>query len=88
LTWQIEFTPVAAKQLKKIGPENERRILKFLRKNICDDPHDQGKMLRGALREFWRYRIGDFRVIARLEEEKFIVLIVRVGHRRQIYRTP
>lgn len=86
MTWQIEFTPVAAKQLKKIGPENGRRITKFLQDIISNDPRQQGKALKGALREFWRYRIGDFRVLVRIEEERLVVLIIRVGHRRQIYR--
>lgn len=86
MTWQIDFTPVAAKQLKKIGPENGRRITKFLQDNICNDPRQQGKALKGALREFWRYRIGDFRVLVRIEEKRLVVLIIRVGHRREIYR--
>ena len=86
MTWRIEFTPTAARQLKKLGPENARRITKFLRENICGDPRGQGKALTGALREFWRYRVGDFRVLVRIEEDRLLVLVVRVGHRREVYR--
>ena len=86
MAWQIEFTPTAAKQLKKIGPENGRRITEFLRKNISHDPRSQGKSLKGALREFWRYRVGYFRVLARIEDQKLLVLVVRVGHRKKVYR--
>ena len=86
MTWKIEFTPAAAKQLKKIGPENGRRIIRFLQENVRSEPFKQGKGLKGALREFWRYRVGDYRVVARIEGERFIVLIVRVGHRRDVYR--
>jgi mRNA interferase RelE/StbE len=86
LTWQIEFTPVAVKQLKKIGAENGRRITKFLQDKICNDPRQQGKALKGVLREFWRYRIGDYRILVRIEEERLVVLVVGVGHRRDIYR--
>ena len=86
MAWKIEFTPAAAKQLKKIGSENGRRIIRFLQKNVRADPFGQGKVLKGVLREFWRYRVGDFRVLARIEGERFVVLIVKVGHRRDIYR--
>ncbi len=86
MAWKIEFTPAAAKQLKKIGPENGRRIIKFLQENVRADPFRQGKVLKGALREFWRYRIGDLRVLARIEREKLVILIVSVGHRRDVYR--
>ena len=86
MIWQIEFTPIAVKQLKKIGPENGRRITKFLQEKVCKNPRLHGKALKGALREFWRYRVGDFRVLARVEESRLIVLVVGIGHRRDIYR--
>ena len=86
MTWQIEFTPAAAKQLKKIGPENGRRITDFLRKNISNDPRSHGKSLKGTLRDFWRYRVGTFRVLARIEKQKLVVLVVQVGHRKDVYR--
>lgn len=86
MTWQIEFTPAAAKQLEKIGPANGRRISGFLREKIANDPHCHGKALKGALREFWQYRVGNFRMLARIEEQKLLVLVVRVGHRKDVYR--
>ena len=86
MTWKIEFTPAAAKQLRKLGPENGRQITGFLRKNISKDPHSQGKALKGDLRVFWRYRVGNFRVLARIEEQRLLVLGVRVGHRKEVYR--
>ena len=86
LIWRIEFTPAAAKQLKKLGPENGRRIIKILQEKVRHDPYKHGKILKGALREFRRYRIGDFRVLAHIEEERLLILIVRVGNRREVYR--
>ena len=86
MTWKIEFTPAAAKQLKKIGPDNGRRIIRFLRENVQADPYKKSKVLKGALRKFWRYRVGDFRVLARIERDRLVVLIVSVGHRRDVYR--
>ena len=86
MTWKIEFTPASLKQLKKAGPENGRRILSFLRSRVATDPRAHGTLLKGALREFWRYRVGDFRILARIEDERVLVLIVRIGHRKDVYR--
>lgn len=86
MTWKIEFTPAALKQLKKISSENGRRILNFLRTKVSDNPRAHGKMLKGALREFWRYRIGNYRILARIEDDRIVVLIVHIGHRKDIYR--
>ena len=86
MTWQIEFTPSAVKQLKKIGPEHGKRITRFLRNNIVNDPRSHGKVLKGSLREFWRYRVGDFRILVQLQEQKLMVLVVHVGHRKDVYR--
>lgn len=86
MAWKIEFTPAALRQLKKIDPENGRRILVFLRTEITNDPRSRGKALKGALRKFWRYRIGEYRVLVRIEGDKLLVLVVRVGHRKEIYR--
>jgi len=86
LTWKIDFTPAAVKQIKKLGPENGRRITGFLRDNISNDPRSRGKALKGALREFWRYRVGNFRVLVRIEEQRLLVLVVRVGYRKEVYR--
>ena len=86
MAWMIEFTPDAAKQLEKIGKENAKRIRTFLRERVQPDPRQQGKMLKGSQREFWRYRVGDFRILAHIEENRFVVLVVKLGHRKEIYR--
>ncbi len=82
----IEFTPDAAKQLEKLGKENAKRILTFLRERVQPDPRQPGKMLKGSQREFWRYRVGDYRILAHIEETRFVVLVVKLGHRKEIYR--
>ena len=84
MIWRIEFTPAAARQLKKLDPENSRRIIKILQEKVRRDPYKHGKILKGALREFRRYRIGDFRVLAHIGEERLLILIVRVGNRREV----
>ena len=86
MAWMIEFTPDAAKQLEKLGKENAKRILKFLRERVQPDPRQQGKMLKGSQREFWRYRVGDYRILAHIEDIRFVVLVVKLGHRKEIYK--
>ena len=86
LAWKIEFTSDAAKQLQKIGEENKRRILSFLRERVVENPRLDGKPLKGSQREFWRYRVGDFRVLAHIEDERVVVLVVHISHQREIYR--
>jgi mRNA interferase RelE/StbE len=88
LAWRIEFTGEARKQLGKIGHAEAKRIRNYLRQRIepLDDPRQLGKALKGHLTNLWRYRIGDFRLICEILDEVLVVLIVRIGHRREIYR--
>lgn len=88
LPWQIEFTPEAEKQCVKLDRQVLKRILTFLHTRLipAEDPRQLGKKLLGTHREFWRYRIGDYRMLCRIEDESFRILIVDVGHRKHIYR--
>jgi mRNA interferase RelE/StbE len=88
LAWQIEFTPEAEKQLAKIDRQSANRITNFLRERIAaaENPRSLGKALKGVLREFRRYRVGDCRIICRIENDRLLVLVVRVAHRREVYR--
>jgi mRNA interferase RelE/StbE len=89
MVWRIEFDPAADKELSALDPQNARRIIQFLRKRVAklDDPRQLGEALHGPrLGAFWKYRIGDFRIIASLEDQVLLILVLRVGHRREIYR--
>ena len=88
MAWTIEFVPAAAKELKKLGRSEAARILVTLEQRIAtlDDPRQLGEALAGNLAGLWRWRIGDYRVIARIEDERVLILIVRVAHRREAYR--
>lgn len=82
-------TAVLLKELEALPPERRRRILLFLQQRlaVADDPRSNGKALAGPrLGDFWRYRIGDDRLIARIDDNARRVLILRMGHRRDIYR--
>jgi mRNA interferase RelE/StbE len=88
LAWEIEFVPAAAKEIKKLGKVEAARILATIENRIAalDDPRSVGSALTGEFGGLWRWRIGDYRVIARIEDERITILIVRVAHRREVYR--
>ena len=88
MAWQIEFTPEAEKQLSKIDRQSAKRIINFLSERIApvEDPRTVGKALKGVLREFWRYRVGNYRIICKIEDDRLLILMVRVAHRSDVYR--
>lgn len=88
-TWKVEIDKEAKRDLEKLDPQVTRRIERFLyeRVAILDDPRGLGEALCGSrLGEFWRYRVGDWRVICRIQDAKLIVLALRIGHRREVYQ--
>jgi mRNA interferase RelE/StbE len=88
LAWRIEFDPRAEKDFRKIGPDATRRIRQYLYEQIASlaEPRQRGKALKGQWAEYWRYRIGDYRVVCELRDETLVVLVVRVAHRKEVYR--
>jgi mRNA interferase RelE/StbE len=88
LPWRIAFHPEAAKELRKLDRKAAARILRTLETRIAplENPRTLGAPLKGEHEGFWRGRIGDHRVIARIEEERITILVVRVAHRREVYR--
>ena len=85
--WAIEYSEKAARELLKIDREAARRIKRYLDERIAtdDDPRRFGESLAGNLSGLWKYRIGDFRVIAEIQDERLIILVIRVGHRSKVY---
>lgn len=88
MAWAIEFVPAAAKELEKLGRAEAARIIETLETRIAvlDDPRQLGSALTGELGGLWRWRIGDYRVVARIEDERITILVVRIAHRREVYR--
>jgi len=84
----VELSESAERDLNKLDATQARRILKFLQRPAkLDDPRSIGEALQGSkLGEFWKYRVGDYRLIATIQEERLIVLVLRLGRRREIYR--
>lgn len=80
--------PQAERDLAALDPQIVRRIIKFLYTRIqpLDDPHSIGEPLKGPeLGKYWKYRIGDYRVISKIEEQKLVIIVVKVGHRKNVY---
>lgn len=89
MAWRIELAPGARKVLKDLDPTVARRVLKFLSERIApaEDPRAIGEALRGSkLGDFWKYRVGDYRIICAIEDGELLVLVVRIGNRREVYR--
>jgi mRNA interferase RelE/StbE len=89
MAWKIELTPEAERNLDKLDPQIARRLLSFLhgRLAVLDDPRSLGEALKGSkLGEFWKYRVGDYRVIASIEDFKLTIYVIRIGNRREVYR--
>jgi mRNA interferase RelE/StbE len=86
--WRVEFHRAAVRDLRKLGPDAESRILRYLRARIEGkaDPRRFGHALTGDLKGLWRYRVDDYRIVAALEDARFVVLVVAIGHRREVYR--
>lgn len=89
MAWRIEFDPGAEKELHKLGRQTAQRLLKFLSEWIAplDDPRSIGEALKGSkLGTFWKYRVGDYRIIAEIQDAAICILVVRVGNRRDVCR--
>lgn len=86
MAWKIEFAKKAEKSLSKLDKPVIQRLLKFLKTRVEKDPRSVGESLKGQLSELWKYRVGDYRLICSIEDEKLLVLVVHVGHRREVIR--
>jgi mRNA interferase RelE/StbE len=89
LGFEIEFDPGALDDLKKLDRPVQQRVVGFLRQRVAtlDNPRDIGEPLSGArLGHYWKYRVGDWRIICVIEDRRIVVRVVRIGNRREVYR--
>ena len=89
MAWKIELSALARKNLSKLDPQLARRILGFLHQRLAllDDPRSLGEALQGPrLGDFWKYRVGDYRLVATIQDDTVCILILQIGHRREVYR--
>jgi mRNA interferase RelE/StbE len=86
--WHIEISRTAEKQIIKLDRNAQRAVQRFLRErlSVSDNPREWGKPLRGEKKGLWRYRVGDYRLICDIQDERITVLILEVEHRKDVYR--
>ena len=87
MVWTINYSDRALKSLRKMDKQNARRIVDFmdLRIAVAADPRQSGKPLKGELGEFWRYRVGDYRILCEIRGDELVILAATIGHRREVY---
>jgi mRNA interferase RelE/StbE len=91
LGWTIEFTEAALKRLARLDKPVARRIVDFMEQRVgmLDDPRALGESLKGPrLGNFWKYRVGDWRIVCDLQDQRVVVQVVKIGNRREVYRDP
>jgi mRNA interferase RelE/StbE len=89
MAWTIEYDVSVRKTVAKLDPQTRQRIKSFLheRVELLEDPRQSGKALKGSsLGNFWRYRVGDYRIICDIQDRRLVVLVVGIGHRSDIYQ--
>lgn len=89
MAYRVELAESATRDLDRLDAPQYERILKFLKERVAklDNPRSIGQALRGSkLGEFWKYRVGDYRLIAKIYDDRVVVVVLRIGHRREVYR--
>lgn len=88
MAWTIEYETAARRQLRKLDRNASRRIIDFLdaRLGLSENPRKLGDALSGPLGQLWRYRVGDYRILCDIQDQRLVVLVVKIGHRGDVYR--
>lgn len=88
MKYSVETTRRFDREFKKLDKTVQKFISVWMKNNLvdCDNPRNHGKALKGSLKGFWRYRIGNYRIICDIQDEKLVILALSVGHRKEIYK--
>jgi mRNA interferase RelE/StbE len=89
VAWTIEYDIAARKSVEKLDRQTRQRIRSFIHERLAvvDNPRSTGKALKGSkLGNFWRYRVGDYRILCDLQDHRLVILVIEIGHRREVYR--
>lgn len=88
MAWTLRLSETAKRQLRKLDAGSAQAILRYLNRLLLEtsDPRERGSSLRANLAGLWRYRIGDYRVICSIEAHELVVLVLQIGHRRDVYK--
>ena len=89
MVWTVEYAASVRKSVRKLAPDVRKRIRRYIEERLAslDDPRQLGAPLRGTqFEDLWRFRVGDYRIIARLEHARLIILVLAVAHRKEVHR--
>lgn len=87
MQWRVELKAKAAQAINKLDAQHRERIRAFLKaQSTQSNPRATGKALQGQLAGYWRYRVGDYRLICQIKDDRLVILVVEIGHRKDIYR--
>lgn len=89
MAWTVKLSDDARRNLEKLDKPIQKRIASFLQERIqsTDNPRTNGKALQGNLSGLWRYRVGDYRLLCRIENDELLILVIEIGHRKDVYRS-
>jgi len=87
MMYEVKYTKRAVKQLKNMDKSIASFILTYIKEKLigCSDPRRYGKSLQGELSDKWRYRVGNYRILAKINDDEVVIVVVEVGHRKDIY---
>ena len=88
MSYTVTTAPSYDRSFRKLDFVTQRTVLKWIKKNLegCEDPRLHGKALTGNFKRFWRYRIGDYRLLADIQDSELVIVAIDIGHRKDIYR--
>lgn len=86
MTYSVDYTKKVLKDLKRLDSQTRKLILSWIEKNLirCSDPRSYGKELKGRSRDEWCYRVGHYRILANIRDDKILILFLKIGHRHKI----
>jgi len=90
MVWNVRFDKAASKDLEKLDPQISKRVLNFLFERVSklENPRDIGEALKGQkFGNLWKYRVGDYRVITDIRSKELVIMVIRVGHRKEVYKS-
>jgi mRNA interferase RelE/StbE len=83
---KVDYSEIAKKKLKKLDQSESKLIAEYMREiETLEDPRTRGKPLKGNLKGLWRYRVEDYRLICEIQDDKLIILVLKIDHRKKIY---